>query len=256
MLSPFIPVTASLQASVSKQSKPSQQHKQQPIVIQASPNSEDTDPTPIKVEEQTKINVEEERSQDSIIIIEDEQEPIQPIISDGEEDELNATDAEEPVVISDNESIVVIDKEDKNIVSVLTHDHHRVKGLYDKYRYESSLQEKMKIRNQIIGEILKQDECQQSVVYTCLKETPFSEERLDQCLETHQVVREKLCDIRDINIDQDPEYDQKMEQVMAKAIMHMDLEELSMGEFLKKNMSEQELEEIGTKYIQQKQVQQ
>lgn len=174
-------------------------------------------------------------------------------LEEEEEDQIVVA-SESEIKEEEKEVTVVIENEKEHttddIITVLTHEHDKVKQLYDSYRCECTLEEKAKIRNYIVKEILKQDTCQQSITYAHLKEMPFSEERLNQYLELHQDIRNMLHDIQSTNMAQDPEFDQKMEYTMAKTIMYMDLEDLSLMDFLKKNLSEQELQEIGQEYTQ------
>jgi hemerythrin-like domain-containing protein len=95
------------------------------------------------------------------------------------------------------------------------------------------------------------DECEQLLVYPLLREKvggETGEGHYERSIKEHQEHREMLYKVKNANIKEDPDFDNKLKQAMDAVLLHIEQEEKVVLPLLMEHLSEDDLKRIGTSF--------
>ncbi|KAG2192991.1 hypothetical protein INT46_010823 [Mucor plumbeus] len=143
-------------------------------------------------------------------------------------------------------------KKDENIVDLVIADHNQAKSLYEQYKASNDLDEKIKLRNNIVKTLVQHDECEQLLMYPLLREKvggEIGEGHYARSLAEHQELRELMYSVRYADVKEDPkEFDSKLENAMNAVIHHVAQEEKEVLPLLTEHCTEDELRRVGASF--------
>ncbi|KAI9476388.1 MAG: hypothetical protein EXX96DRAFT_577021 [Benjaminiella poitrasii] len=135
-----------------------------------------------------------------------------------------------------------------NVIDLIVRDHNTVKTHYDKFKHTINSEEKGKICNQLIKELVQHDECEQLIVYPLLKSlfTKEAERYYKESLEDHQEMRNQLFEARHTKENKD--FEAKLNKAMDIVLYHIDKEEKEVLSFMKRELKEETLKNAGSSF--------
>lgn len=138
-----------------------------------------------------------------------------------------------------------------NVIDLILNDHNEAKELYEKYKKTNEKNVKKKICNNLIKKLVQHDEVEQLLVYPLLREKiggKIGEDHYERSLSEHQEHRNLLYKVKQSNINNDLDFDKKLEDAMKSVFYHIKKEESEVLPLLNENLSEDELKHIGSSF--------
>lgn len=138
-----------------------------------------------------------------------------------------------------------------NVIDLIINDHNEAKELYEKYKKTKEKNDKKNICNNLIKKLVQHDEVEQLLVYPLLRENiggKVGEDHYKRSLSEHQDHRKLLYKVKQSNIDNDSDFDKKLEDAMNSVFDHVKKEEDEVLPLLKKNVNEDDLKRIGSSF--------
>ncbi|KAG2189527.1 hypothetical protein INT46_004356, partial [Mucor plumbeus] len=103
----------------------------------------------------------------------------------------------------------------------------------------------------LIKKLVQHDEVEQLLVYPLLREKiggKIGEDHYERSLSEHQEHRNLLYKVKQSNINNDLDFDKKLEDAMKSVFYHVKKEESEVLPLLKENISENDLKRIGSSF--------
>lgn len=138
-----------------------------------------------------------------------------------------------------------------NVIDLIINDHNEAKELYEKYKKTKEKNDKKNICNNLIKKLVQHDEVEQLLVYPLLRENiggKVGEDHYKRSLSEHQDHRNLLYKVKQSNIDNDLDFDKKLEDAMNSVFDHVKKEEDEVLPLLKKHVNEDDLKRIGSSF--------
>jgi hemerythrin superfamily protein len=138
-----------------------------------------------------------------------------------------------------------------NVIDLIINDHNEAKELYEKYKKTNEKNVKKNICNSLIKKLVQHDEVEQLLVYPLLREKiggKIGEDHYERSLSEHQEHRNLLYKVKQSNINNDLDFDKKLEDAMKSVFYHVKKEESEVLPLLKENISENDLKRIGSSF--------
>lgn len=138
-----------------------------------------------------------------------------------------------------------------NVIDLIINDHNEAKELYEKYKKTNEKDNKNKICNELIKKLVQHDEVEQLLVYPLLRENiegSIGKNHYERSLKEHQEHRNLLYEVKQSNINNDIEFDKKLDDAMESVFDHVKKEENEVLPLLKKNISEDDLKRVGSSF--------
>ena len=138
-----------------------------------------------------------------------------------------------------------------NVIDLILNDHNEAKELYEKYKKTNEKNVKKNICNNLIKKLVQHDEVEQLLVYPLLRENiggKNGEYHYERSLSEHQEHRNLLYKVKQSNINNDLDFDKKLEDAMKSVFDHVKKEESEVLPLLKEHISENDLKRIGSSF--------
>ncbi|ORZ07827.1 hypothetical protein BCR42DRAFT_472055 [Absidia repens] len=138
-----------------------------------------------------------------------------------------------------------------NVIDLILNDHREAKKLYEKYKNTDEKESKKAICDDLIKKLVQHDEVEQLLVYPLLREKiggKIGEGHYERSLAEHQEHRDLLYKVKQANINDDSDFDQKLEDAMQSVFDHVKKEESEVLPLLKEYINEDDLKRIGSSF--------
>ncbi|KAI8368495.1 hypothetical protein BD560DRAFT_331038 [Blakeslea trispora] len=141
------------------------------------------------------------------------------------------------------------------ITDLIINDHDEARNLYEDYKKTTDMKQKKKIRNQLVKVLVLHDECEQVTAYPFLRDKVPGEaanHEYQRSLDEHQELRSLLYEIRYADMENDSDFDSKLQAAMDSAFKHIDTEEQNVLPMIKEHVDQKQLVEAGDSYMKHK----
>ncbi len=139
-----------------------------------------------------------------------------------------------------------------NAIEVLTQDHRTVEQLFGQYQQAPDAERKGEVVNQIIRELSVHAAIEEEILYPSVREAlPDGDALAEDGLQEHKTAKELLADLDKMSSD-DPQFDQKVGQLMEDFEHHVQDEEGDMFPKLQQALGDDVLSDMGRELEQAK----
>lgn len=134
-----------------------------------------------------------------------------------------------------------------NIIELIEQDHRKVESLFKQIKTAKDSKKSIKLFNEIYQEVNLHAKAEELVFYPAMREYDETVEYIEEAEEEHEGAEVLLEEMKDFN-PKDAEFKEKLEELEAAILHHVEEEEGEIFEAVRKCINEEQLQALGKEF--------